>query len=102
MTSQIEELVETQIAGKTDEVKDGNKGLIDAIKKRVQSEVQSAATITRETYLNAVKQAKETIEANQFIGCDSFGSKEYDIRIINDKSTTVVLTAKNVLDGIGL
>ncbi|CDN15058.1 hypothetical protein RintRC_5646 [Richelia intracellularis] len=36
------------------------------------------------------------------IGCDSFGSTEYDIRIINDKSTTVVLTAKNVLDGIGL
>ncbi|CDN16341.1 hypothetical protein RintRC_3204 [Richelia intracellularis] len=27
---------------------------------------------------------------------------QYDIRIINDKSTRVVLTAKNVLDGIGL
>ncbi|CDN11828.1 3-oxoacyl-[acyl-carrier protein] reductase [Richelia intracellularis] len=38
----------------------------------------------------------------KLIGCDSFGSTEYDIRIINDKSTTVVLTAKNVLDGIGL
>ncbi|CDN16005.1 3-oxoacyl-[acyl-carrier protein] reductase [Richelia intracellularis] len=35
-------------------------------------------------------------------GCDSFGSTDYDIRIINEKSTTVVLTAKNVLDGIGL
>ncbi|CDN11313.1 3-oxoacyl-[acyl-carrier protein] reductase [Richelia intracellularis] len=35
-------------------------------------------------------------------GRDSFGSREYDLRIINDKSTTVVLTAKNVLDGIGL
>ncbi|CDN13699.1 3-oxoacyl-[acyl-carrier protein] reductase [Richelia intracellularis] len=37
-----------------------------------------------------------------FFACDSFGSTEYDIRIINHKSTTVVLTAKNVLDGIGL
>ncbi|CDN16463.1 3-oxoacyl-[acyl-carrier protein] reductase [Richelia intracellularis] len=35
-------------------------------------------------------------------GCDSFGSTGCDIRIINHKSTTVVLTAKNVLDGIGL
>ncbi|CDN16666.1 hypothetical protein RintRC_6824 [Richelia intracellularis] len=35
-------------------------------------------------------------------GCDSFGSTESDIRRINDKSTRVVLTAKNVLDGIGL
>ena len=36
------------------------------------------------------------------LGCDSFASTDYDIRIINDKSTTVVLTAKNVLDEIGL
>ena len=35
-------------------------------------------------------------------GCDSFGRTEYDMRIINDNSTRVVLTAKNVLDGIGL
>ncbi|CDN16875.1 3-oxoacyl-[acyl-carrier protein] reductase [Richelia intracellularis] len=35
-------------------------------------------------------------------GCDSFGSTEYDIRIINDKSTRVILTVKNVLDGIAL
>ncbi|CDN13643.1 hypothetical protein RintRC_5053 [Richelia intracellularis] len=32
--------------------------------------------------------------------CDSFGSTEY--YIINDKSTRVVLTGKNVLDGIRL
>ena len=37
-----------------------------------------------------------------WFGWDSFGSTEYDIRIINDKSTRVVLTAKNLLDGIGL
>ncbi|CDN15899.1 3-oxoacyl-[acyl-carrier protein] reductase [Richelia intracellularis] len=39
--------------------------------------------------------------ANYF-GCDSFGSTKYDIRIINNKSTRVVLTGKNVLDGIDL
>ncbi|CDN09878.1 hypothetical protein RintRC_0827 [Richelia intracellularis] len=36
------------------------------------------------------------------LGCDSFGTTDYDIRIINNKLTRVVLTAKNVLDGIGL
>ncbi|CDN10130.1 Transposase, IS4 [Richelia intracellularis] len=39
---------------------------------------------------------------DKLYGCDSFGSTEYYIRIINDKSTRVVLTAKNVLDEIGL
>ncbi|CDN10720.1 hypothetical protein RintRC_0684 [Richelia intracellularis] len=37
-----------------------------------------------------------------FLGGDSFGSTEYDIRRINNKSTRVVLIANNVLDGIGL
>ncbi|CDN17191.1 Transposase, IS4 [Richelia intracellularis] len=41
------------------------------------------------------------MQITQF-GCDSFGSTDYDIRIINYKSTRVVLTAKNVLDAIGL
>ena len=36
------------------------------------------------------------------IGCDSFSSTDYDMRIINEKSTRVVFTVKNVLDGIGL
>ncbi|CDN14207.1 hypothetical protein RintRC_0354 [Richelia intracellularis] len=35
------------------------------------------------------------------IGCDSFSSTDYDMRIINEKSTRVVFTVKNVLDGIG-
>ncbi|CDN10087.1 Transposase, IS4 [Richelia intracellularis] len=42
------------------------------------------------------------IVENKSNGCDSFPSTEYDIRIINDKSSRVVLIAKNVLDGIGL
>ena len=46
--------------------------------------------------------AQDKADAQNIKGCDSFGSNEYDIRIINDKSTTVVLTAKNVLDEIGL
>ena len=70
MTPQTNALVETQMASETDEVKDATKALIDAIKKRAQSEAQSAGTMTRETYLNAVRQAKETIEANQLIERD--------------------------------
>jgi hypothetical protein len=70
VTPQTDALVETQMAGETDEVKNATKALIDAIKKRAQSEAQSAGTITRETYLNAVRQAKETIETNQLIERD--------------------------------
>ncbi|CDN10485.1 hypothetical protein RintRC_3910 [Richelia intracellularis] len=54
-------------------------------------------SLTRSLAPTGFKSSKQKIK-----GSDSFGSTEYDIRIINDKSTRVVLTAKNVLDGIGL
>jgi hypothetical protein len=35
-------------------------------------------------------------------GCDSFGKTRYDIRVIDDKPSRVVLRLKSGLDGIGL
>ncbi|WP_422614302.1 hypothetical protein [Calothrix rhizosoleniae] len=70
VTPQTSALVETEMADETDEIKNETKALIDAIKKRAQSEAQSAGTLTRDTYLNAVRQAREAIEANQLIERD--------------------------------
>ncbi|MDJ0795241.1 MAG: hypothetical protein QNJ51_00140 [Calothrix sp. MO_167.B12] len=70
VTPQTDALVDTEMAGETDEVKNETKALINAIKKRAQSEAHSAGTLTRETYLNAVRQARETIETNQLIERD--------------------------------
>lgn len=63
-------LVEREMAGESEAVKSETKALIDAIKKRAQSEAQSAGTLTREAYLNAVKRARATVEENKLIERD--------------------------------
>lgn len=63
-------LVEREMVGESEAVKSETKALIDAIKKRAQSEAQSAGTLTREAYLNAVKRARATIEENKLIERD--------------------------------
>jgi len=62
VSSQTNSLVDQELANETDEVKRETKALIEAIKKRAQSEVQGAGDFTRDAYLNAVKQARDTIE----------------------------------------
>jgi hypothetical protein len=58
-------LVERELPDEPDEVKEAVKHLIEAIKKRAQVEAKNAGEITRETYLSAVKKAKELIEEKQ-------------------------------------
>ncbi|WP_353929870.1 hypothetical protein WJM97_16405 [Okeanomitos corallinicola TIOX110] len=70
VNSQTSDIVETEMVGETDEVKNATKALIEAIKKRAQAEAESAGTLTRDTYLNAVRQAKETIEGEKLIERD--------------------------------
>jgi hypothetical protein len=72
ISPQTDALVEKEMAGESDELKRETKALIDAIKKRAQVEAQSAAetaeslgTFTRQTYLEAVRKARETLEQNQ-------------------------------------
>ncbi|MGM3304586.1 hypothetical protein ACSQ6I_01115 [Anabaena sp. WFMT] len=67
---QTSEIVETEMAGETDEVKQETKALIEAIKNRAQAEAKSAGTLTRDTYLNAVRQAREAIEKEKLIERD--------------------------------
>ncbi|MBD2569405.1 hypothetical protein [Anabaena lutea] len=63
----VEISLETRENGHTDEVKQETTALLEAIKKRAQAEAESAGTLTRETYLNAVRQAREVIERDKLI-----------------------------------
>lgn len=63
------EMVENQMSGDGDIALE-TKALIDAIRKRAQSEAVSAGTLTRETYLNAVRKVRESLEDNQLIERD--------------------------------
>ncbi|WP_026735612.1 hypothetical protein [Fischerella sp. PCC 9605] len=70
VSSQTNEMVETEMAGETDEIKHETKALIEAIKRRAQAEAESAGTLTRETYVNAVRRAREAIEGEKLIERD--------------------------------
>ena len=83
ISSQTSDLVETEMAGESDDLKSETKALIDALKKRAQTEAQSAGTLTREAYLNAVRKARETLEQNQFIERDRI---EYSFELIQKEA----------------
>ncbi|MEH2293806.1 hypothetical protein [Nostoc sp.] len=68
ISSQSDELIETEMAGESDEVKREIKALIEALKRRTQAD--SASTLTRETYLKAVRQARELIEGRKLMERD--------------------------------
>jgi len=51
----------------SNEIAAETRALIDAIKKRAQAEIHTAGDVTRETYLNAVRKAREAIEQTQLI-----------------------------------
>lgn len=54
----------------TDDLKRETQALLEAIKKRAQDEAQSASTLTRETYVSAVRRAREAIEGDKLIERD--------------------------------
>lgn len=67
ISAQTSDLVETEMAGESDDLKSETKSLIDALKKRAQIEAQTAGTVTREAYFTAVRRAREKIENEQLI-----------------------------------
>ncbi len=83
ISSQTSDMVETEMAGESEDLKSETKALIDALKKRAQSEAQNAGTLTREAYLNAVRKARETLEQNQLIERDRI---EHSFELIKKES----------------
>jgi flagellar motility protein MotE (MotC chaperone) len=63
----VEVIPAAELPESRNEIRSETEALIDAIRKRAQSEVQSASDFTREAYLKAVRQAREAIEQNQLI-----------------------------------
>lgn len=76
-------LVEKEMAGQDESIKEATKSLVEAIKKRAQSEIKNAQTITRDAYLNAVGHAREAIEHNQLIEPEQV---EHSVKIIQKEA----------------
>lgn len=72
-------LVEQNMPDESDEMKRETKALIEAIKRRAQMEAQGAGELTRDTYLTAVRQARETIEQNKIFDPEQI---EYTVKLM--------------------
>jgi hypothetical protein len=83
ISSQTDKIIETEMAGETDEVKRETKALIAALRKRAQSETKSAGAFSRETYLSVVRQAREAVEGKKFIEGDRL---EYTWAVAQDEA----------------
>lgn len=70
VSPQTDAIVESEMAGESDDIKRETKALIEAIRKRAQTETQVAGDFTRETYLRLIRQARETVEHNQLFKPD--------------------------------
>lgn len=62
VSPETQALVKQEMSGESDELQRETMDLIEAIKKKAQSEVQKAGEFTREEYLKAVRTAREEVE----------------------------------------
>ncbi|MFN6558524.1 MAG: hypothetical protein RMY28_001780 [Nostoc sp. ChiSLP01] len=98
ISSQTDELVEIEMAGESDEVKRETKALIEALKRRAQTEADSAGTLTRETYLNAVRRARELIEGRKIIERDRLQLESTWMIIQDEAQRNWYLMMKDLVD----
>ena len=67
VSPETDALVEQEMTGQDEQIKDETKALVEAIRKRAQSEIENAQTITQDAYLNAVRNAREALEQNELL-----------------------------------
>ncbi len=79
VSEETRNLVNQNMQGESDEVKNETMALIEAMKRRAQSEVQGAGNLARDTYLSAVKQAREAIEQNKVFDSERI---EYSFKLL--------------------
>jgi ElaB/YqjD/DUF883 family membrane-anchored ribosome-binding protein len=83
ISPETDALVEQEMAGQNADLKQETKALIEAIKKRAQSEIHTAQDLTREAYLAAVRRARETIEETKLIDPDRL---EQSVQLIQQEA----------------
>jgi hypothetical protein len=83
ISPETDALVEQEMAGQNADLKQETKALIEAIKKRAQSEIQTAQDLTREAYLVAVRRAREAVEETKLIDPDRL---EQSVQLIQQEA----------------
>jgi hypothetical protein len=83
ISPETDALVEQEMSGQNADLKQETKALIEAIKKRAQSEIQTAQDLTREAYLAAVRRARKAVEETKLIDPDRL---EQSVQLIQQEA----------------
>lgn len=67
VSPETDAIVEQEMTGQDEQIKAETKALVEAIRRRAQSEIENAQTISQDAYLNAVRNARETLEQNELL-----------------------------------
>lgn len=83
VTPETDILAEPETPSANDPLTRETEALVDAIKRRAQAEVQGAGDLTRDAYLNAVRQAREALEQNKLLDPERV---EYSIWLVQKEA----------------
>jgi F0F1-type ATP synthase membrane subunit b/b' len=93
VSQQTRDLVKQKMPNESDEVQAKMEELVEAMKKRAQSEIQTAGESTREAYMNAVRRARESLQQTSNFAEQQRNSVEEAVNMLEDE-------AKNNWDSI--
>lgn len=92
-------LVKTEQPDHRDEIMRETEALVQAFQRRIHAEVEAAGNITREAYLNAVRQARQAIEQEPFFTPDHM---EKSMRSMQKQAERNFLVIGGELESIGV
>ncbi|NEO86512.1 MAG: hypothetical protein F6J87_19965 [Spirulina sp. SIO3F2] len=85
-------IVDEKLPQESDEIKQHLMALIDAVKRQTQTQLETAGDVTRDVYVNTMRQAQETLKNSGLVlddqwnsiessvsGIESLASKNFDV-----------------------
>lgn len=79
VSPETKKLVEQEMPNETEKVKQETMALVEALRKRAQSEIQDASKLTVDAYLTAVQQARTALEENKLLDKERI---EYSMKLL--------------------
>lgn len=101
VSEETQALVNQKMANESDEIKQKAGELVDLIKKRAESELSAADQITRETYHQAISQAKATLNQTETFFQEQGNALDQSLKELNDDASRQWDTFVAELKGMG-
>ena len=79
-------LVEQKLPEQSDEIKQKMGELVELIKKQAESELEVAESMTRETYVNAISNAKNTLKKTETFFAEQEQTLQQKIKELNSQA----------------